>query len=471
MIIYPQEVDDKIADKVKASRILAYNTQLKPITPEYKTIAVNHTPEVPELSKASAQDWDLYGFYSVLASVGWNDNDDVFDAGETWLAKSTPEHKRVNYEHEEDDVIGHIVSSIVVDEDGNVIEGDTVPDKYDVITASLLYKTWEDENRQKRMDEIIEGIAKGEWYVSMECLLRNFDYALITPDGEHKIIPRTKATSYLTRHLRVYGGSGEYGGNKVGRLLRNFTFSGKGIVRVPANKRSIIFNSVKPFSETGKASLQKLEKKMSENDIVVSQLTKDLEVAKASNDKLVKQLETLKAEADEQAKKEYEKQVASLNEVVEKLTKDAEEYKQSIAGKETEVSSLKDEIKSLNETVEAAKKEAETLKQEKLIAERVSKLVDVKVELSEAQKIVDKWQSATDEQFDDVVSLHAEKMKNGKEKNEKDNKDKKDSETATAAELDEAEAEVVVTDIPEDVNLQRVATASAWFDSILKKNK
>ena len=106
--------------------------------------------------------------------------------------------------------------------------------------ASVLYLKWDNPDFQKRIDDLIAGIARGQWFVSMECLLRNFDYALISPTGERKTIARSNESAWLTKHLRIYGGTGEYYGYKIGRLLRSFTFSGQGIVNNPANPKSII---------------------------------------------------------------------------------------------------------------------------------------------------------------------------------------------------------------------------------------
>ena len=74
----------------------------------------------------------------------------------------------------------------------------------------------------------------------MECLFPNFDYALTAPDGSTKVVSRDEASAFLTKHLRSYGGSGEYQNYRVGRLLRNLSFSGKGLVSKPANPRSVI---------------------------------------------------------------------------------------------------------------------------------------------------------------------------------------------------------------------------------------
>ena len=47
-------------------------------------------------------------------------------------------------------------------------------------------------------------------FVSMECIFRGFDYAVQAPDGNKHIVARNEETAFLTRHLRSYGGTGEY---------------------------------------------------------------------------------------------------------------------------------------------------------------------------------------------------------------------------------------------------------------------
>ena len=93
------------------------------------------------------------------------------------------------------------------------------------------------------MANLIQEIEAGEWFVSMEAIFNNFDYAVVTPEGQHKIVARKEESSFLTKHLRIYGGTGEYEGHKLGRAQTNISFSGKGLVSKPANPRSIILNS------------------------------------------------------------------------------------------------------------------------------------------------------------------------------------------------------------------------------------
>jgi hypothetical protein len=100
------------------------------------------------------------------------------------------------------------------------------------------------------MKKIIAEIEEGKWFVSMECLFAGFDYAVIDQSGKSKVVARNEESAFLTKHLRAYGGTGEYEGYKIGRSLRDISFSGKGLVSKPANPRSVILDSSKAFSVT-----------------------------------------------------------------------------------------------------------------------------------------------------------------------------------------------------------------------------
>jgi hypothetical protein len=195
---------------------------------------------------------DLFYLKSILVSTGLNRNDDYFAAAETWAARATPEDKPFNYEHRQDDIIGHITACRAVGLDGKAVdEGGEPPAAYHLLTTAVVYRRYGDApERQKRTDTMLEEIAAGKWYVSMECLFKGFDYVLVPEDGSQasgydlaraKLVARAEETAFLTKHLRAYGGTGSWNGHKVGRVLKNILFSGKGLVRRPANPQSVIF--------------------------------------------------------------------------------------------------------------------------------------------------------------------------------------------------------------------------------------
>lgn len=208
-----------------------------------------------ETSGGGKEQFDLYYMNCVLVSTGWNKNDDVFDANETWRARTSPEDKQFNYMHDETDIIGHITDNMVVDFEGNRIDknrkDDQAPEDFNIVTSSVLYNSWSDPELKDRMSQIIAEIEDGNWFVSMECLFNDFDYAVVNiATGEEITVKRDETSAFLTKHLRAYGGTGDYEGYKVGRLLKNIAFSGTGLVKNPANPKSVILTDTDPFKSS-----------------------------------------------------------------------------------------------------------------------------------------------------------------------------------------------------------------------------
>ena len=217
---------------------------------------------------------DLYYLNSILVSAGWNKNDDVFDVADLWAARETPVDKPFNYMHDETDIIGHMISSAAMAEDGAIISDLPLPEKMDLVTSAVIYKTWGDPAQSGRVNDLIAKIDEGQLAVSMECVFRNFDYAIIEPDGSKKVIARDDNSAFLTKHLRAYGGTGSYEGYKVGRLLRDLYFSGKGLVDKPANPRSVILpKEVNPFKPENTFSTLAMEVVMPEDNSALSVAT------------------------------------------------------------------------------------------------------------------------------------------------------------------------------------------------------
>lgn len=209
----------------------------------------------------STEQPDLYYLEAVLVTagytpdperkvpVGWNRNDEFFDTTEAWLARSTPEDKPLNRNHDCHDIVGHITGCSAEALDGTPIPDDAVaiPEAFNLVTKAVLYRVWydgpelaHDEDREADIDALIAEVEAGKWHVSMECLVRDFDYALLNKDGTVEIVARSKATAHLTNHLRAAGGKGVYEGRKIARMPRKIIFSGKGLVASPANPKSVV---------------------------------------------------------------------------------------------------------------------------------------------------------------------------------------------------------------------------------------
>jgi len=257
MLVYASERADNLQDKLQNNTISA-------------TVALVNASDIlsdaakrvfdkkinQHISSAFASEnvnsFDLHRLYTILVTVGWNRNDDVFGVKEVWDARHSPEDKPFNLEHNPRHVIGHITGSVVVDDLYQVIADDTsaddLPGKFHILTSAVIYKHIKsrDEKLPDETKALLDSIAKGEWYVSMEALFSDFDYALVKAN-EQIVIPRKEDTAFLTKHLRVHGGVGEYQGYKLGRQLKNITFSGKGLVKNPGNPESYVFNDVTMF--------------------------------------------------------------------------------------------------------------------------------------------------------------------------------------------------------------------------------
>lgn len=238
---FKQEVADGLEQKVSQNSIAFASVLIKTDKPSV---------ESTEKAKAAisgfgdAKNFDLYYIQAILASSGPNKNDDWFLPEEMWNARNTPIHKQLNYMHDEKYIIGAITDSILLSSDGARISDVADISKIkDIATQAVIWTHWDDQNKSKQVKKIIASIEKNELYVSMEALFRNFDYALVQTNrfGQTTtIVPRTEETAFLTKHLRSMGGTGKYEDYNIYKVLRNFTFSGKGIVEDPANPRSVI---------------------------------------------------------------------------------------------------------------------------------------------------------------------------------------------------------------------------------------
>ena len=158
MNVYKQEILDGVGEAVKATASVAYCTQA--------SVSTHHDPS-PVIDKivaanANPQQVDLYYIKSVLVSTGWNKNDDVFSPEITFAARNTPEDKQFNFMHDENDIIGHITGSYVVDRNGDRIVAEEAPAEFDIITEAVLYNSWTDPENRMRMNSIIAEIEQGK---------------------------------------------------------------------------------------------------------------------------------------------------------------------------------------------------------------------------------------------------------------------------------------------------------------------
>jgi hypothetical protein len=343
--------------------------------------------------------------------------------------------------HDETDIIGHMISSAAMGEDGAIINEVPLPDKMDLVTSAVIYKTWGDPDQSIRVNDLIAKIDEGQLAVSMECVFRNFDYAVVEPDGSHKVIARDENSAFLTKHLRAYGGNGTYEGYKIGRLLRDLYFSGKGLVDKPANPRSVILpKEVNPFKPADTFSTLAMEVVMPEDNSAL-----------------------LLVEADVKALKEAlttEKATAST------LATEVGTHKATIASLETKVNELEATIATISQEKLTLSQEIQKMVSEVKAAARKNALVTAGATEDKATELLSKFADATDEMFDVVVALIV------KPTPVTDTESVEEVETETEALETVTEVDEPAVVVVEDSVADKISVASQWLRaSVLQSTK
>jgi len=486
MKIYQSELDSGLEEAIKANASVAYASPVSIYIPSKKQKQdikqVMFAQEEALAGTDNKDQIDLYYLNSILVSTGWNKNDDVFDTNETWTAKDTPVDKQFNFMHDESDIIGHITSSIVIDENGQEVKNIDTISRFDIATSAVLYNSWTTAELKERMSKIIAEIEEGKWFVSMECLFNNFDYAVITPEGNNKVISRDEASAFLTKHLRAYGGTGEYEGYTVGRLLRNIAFSGKGLVNNPANPRSVILNDVDPFESSQAEQIINSSFNM-ENKDMSEVLKEQVDELKAELAQAKKAHDALKAEITQQKDEEFQSKIEAFEATVSEKDTAVADAQVAVEAAEAKVVELEEAIAKKDEELVSANEKIEAHEAEKKLFARKSLLLEAGLDNEEAEAAIERFAEASDEMFEEVVSLIAGKKKGALppwlKKDKEDDEEKEEglkpakSEEVEAEEADEAEAEEtdeaeteaeaeVLEDVEEEVE---AALADAGDDS------
>jgi hypothetical protein len=452
--IYQHEINDGIGDLVKSTASVAYCAE------------ATVQKEIPEeiIAKAVAENKDqidLYYLESVLVSCGWNKNDDVFLPAPTWAARNTPEDKQFNFMHNENDIIGHITGSYVLTKDGKAVADDAeMPEDFDIITQAVLYNSWTGDENRERMEKIISEIEEGKWYVSMECLFAGFDYALTNDNGDKKILARSEESSFLTKHLRSYGGSGEYEGYKLGRALSNIAFSGKGLVSKPANPRSVILKSV-AFNLDDNSNFNIGEFNMSDNllEKQLEEVRAELATAKAEN-------EAVKAQIEEAKDKEFASKIEAFEAEVQEKDSSIAELEESIKSAQARVAELEDALAKSQEELASANEHMEEMKKKEKMEKRKAALVEAGFDQDDVDAALAAFDGLADEAFDSVVAMYGKKEKAKKEAEAgmppelKEAIEKKKEKDAKADETEEVEAEAEAQEITQEA-FEEVETSEA----------
>lgn len=470
--IYQSEIKDGLEETIKTQASVACYSDIK-----IKTCATESLREFTDndtYEKVIAQNEgqkDLFYLESVLVSTNWNKNDDVFTPENTWAARTSPEDKQFNYMHDENDIIGHITHSYVMLRDGTVasVDVDTpAPQDFDIVTQAVLYNSWSGEENRERMEKIISEIGEGKWSVSMECLFTGFDYMIEKSEGNYELIERDESSSFLTKHLRSYGGSGQYEGNKIGRVLRNVSFSGVGLVATPANPRSIILNSKSEASSNDSVSVN-----LDNGDYVMSDILKvQLDEVRAELAAAKEQNEVLKAEIEANKDSAVAAEVDLLKTTIAEQETVLAEREEAIKATQVKVAEMEDALAAAKQELQKAMKEMDEMKKEKKKAKRYASLSEAGFEGEEIDSTLASLESLEDEAFEVIVAMMKKKamMKKDAKKDEKKDEEKKEEASKEVEVTETIEEEVVAEDFETEETEATIVSEEVQEDQLARKS-
>lgn len=453
ILVYKAEVNDGLIDKIKNNCSIAYCIQLSKRDSLDSETTLDKIIDKSQANFPSNKSIDLYLTKSVFVTTNWNKNDDVFDPSEVWSSRHTLSNKPTNLEHDEHKLVGHMTDSWAIDENGTIIADDTsvsdLPNVFHVCNGAVIYKSWEDQELKDRTQKLISEIEAGTKFVSMEVLFTSFDYAVESSNGDFYTVTRNDESAFLTKHLRSYGGSGEYDGHKIGRLLKNLIFSGKGYVDKPANPESIIFSSGKefgfsaakaenPFILNGGVYISQRQLVVAHNDKgdynmseVTDTLKTQLDDAKAANKVLQADFDALNEKLVKADVASYESNISELKDELSLATTKLEEVQTELVEANQKSVDIQSELAEAIKEKEEAEEKISLVEAEALMANRITSLVDGGLEKTDAKSKVETFKNLDDEQFK-VLAIELVKSVSNTEKDE-------DVENETDASEDKAE--------------------------------
>jgi len=504
--VYPAEVKAGLQHRIESEASVAF--MMEAANTVDKVIA-GLNAEIPEaistaVAKKVGADANIHSVYSILVSTVWNKNDDIFLPGPVWAARDTPTYKPSNLGHDETKIVGSIIDTWAVDDELKLIadisetqadESFQLPELFHLLVASVIYKRWSDPELVARVDSLIESITAGEMFVSMECLFNNFDYGVIDTSGDNHIVARSADTAFLTQHLRAYGGKGTYQDHKVGRVLRDITFSAVGYVENPANPASIIFDAKHIFSFANVCTAESLllnengvnnntddksfeSNQNEENDIMTTDLLND------QVKELKESMAALKTENKELADKLSTANVSQYEEKISTLEASVSELEESYSGIESELNAANIKVEALEADLTSKSTELtevqsnfDKMKEDEKKKKRHASLVEAGLSVEDAEAKLEVFASLSDEQFDVVVKTVSESKapETSEAADEADESDEDDAEDTDAAEIvDEVEDEAEVSIASEDTDGEdELSTARAglqnWIEQTVMK--
>ena len=319
----------------------------------------------------------------------------------------------------------------------------------------------------------------------MECFFKGFDYGILNAStNEYKILARNEETAHLTKFLKAYGGIGQHEDYKIGRVLRNITFTGKGFVDKPANVDSIIFTN-HLVSEVTASNKQEKNDEILESGVFISQSNNNSETITMSS----AQPEQEVAVAEEITTPVVDTTVlaAEITQLQEANTKLSTTLSELTQAKDAEILSIKEEAAKKMEMMEQEKKkmeeektkmkaeldaveevlagyrtkEQEMMKKEKMMKRKAS-LTEQGVDEETAASVIEKFESMTDEAFEAMTVVFATMHKKDEDKKEKEAKATEDENTTEAT----VDASILETaEVENEVNLSVGGEVESEIDS------
>ena len=343
-----------------------------------------------------------------------NKNGDLVDReGAIDLSKQVNK-KYLNIEHEEEMVVGSLISPFFRKYDGSrdIIEAEDLED-YDgsIVVGSTGY-VWRSVNA-KLSDFMIEASDKesknyGMASMSWEVYFNDFDILKGSNSiSKGQVISDKKEINKMKPFLRGYGGEGIYENAPIHRLIKGEKlFLGAGIVKNPAaDVKGILTSESEIFKNKNKKKSQRIKINVKGNKAMkISDIT-DYKQALASitnGDEVdVKTLASLEANFDSVVEK------AQASAIAEEIRKKSEEYTASLTEKEEAFAKAEEARAELDGKVVA-------LESAKADLEGQLSELNEKVEAQEKQRIFDERMTALSSEFNlegEVAKIVAEEIK------------------------------------------------------------
>ncbi len=404
---------------------------------------------------------DTLALQSVILTTGrpGNLNDDVMLNEEVLPVLFTAALKPFNIEHTKF-IVGTMFDAFAINKDtGEVVPGiehfredesdedrekaksklhsviANLPENLDIITNQVLWPL----HFPQEVAAIKHKAIAGELFVSMEVWFTTYDYLV-----GNRIIKRTPETAeFLDSKLRIKGGSGFFGIDRVRRIPRNLTFAGNAAVETPANPESFILDvmdrgdlmdnrkiEVEEEVVEAKMSNERVEKLLTDNTLCILESLSEsdesgtnksnaLETGRSGNQLGSEALSSLLASAEvgevvthseENIMPFDEQKFVELVETNAVLTKDLSVSDIALA----EVNKDKEELQAKNAELEAKLEETLALVQEKedALATKAEAFEELEAKLTENSQKLEET-SATLAEIEEQVKLDTRKVELG----------------------------------------------------------